>query len=66
MAYGDKTNYPLIQIWRKYANDRRDGWRYYGVTSWSKTCKEAKARFLDKYPEFADRPELIKCNFKRD
>lgn len=42
MAYGDKRDYPKIDIY----------WRglYRGTTTWAKTCKEAKQRFFDKHP----------------
>lgn len=42
MAYGDKRDYPKIDL---YA----DG-QYAGTTTWSRTLREAKARYVDKNP----------------
>ena len=55
MTYGDKRNYPKIDIF----------WRglYRSSTTWSKTCREAKERFIDAHPNLllAD----VKANFSK-
>ncbi len=42
MAYGDKRDYRKIEI---FVNGK-----YIATTTWSKTCKEAKRRFLNDHP----------------
>jgi hypothetical protein len=43
MAYGDKRNNPKIDIYV-------DG-VYKKTTTWVRTCREAKERFLNAYPD---------------
>ena len=40
------------------------GWRYICSTNQAKTCKQAKANFLNAYPEYP--LAFIKANFARD
>lgn len=44
MKYGDKRDYKKIDI---YVNGKYDI-----STTWAKTCKEAKQRYKEAYPEF--------------
>lgn len=39
-------------------------WFYVCSTNWAKTCKEAKARFLEAHPQYL--PHVVKCNFAKD
>ena len=39
-------------------------WFYVCSTKWSKTCKEAKARFLEANPQYL--PHVVKANFAQD
>jgi len=41
-AYGDKTNYPKIDLFL-------DG-DYVATTTWAPTCREAVQRYLERYP----------------
>ena len=56
-AYGDKRDYPKIEIWRKYPTG--GGARCECVTTWARTCKEAKARFLEAHPELLHAADRI-------
>jgi hypothetical protein len=42
-SYGSKRDYPKIDIYLRHLNGQRE---YHMSTTWSRTCKEAKARFL--------------------
>jgi hypothetical protein len=56
MAYGDKRDYPKIELFVKTSL----GWNYIGTTTWAKTCKEAVERYK------ADNVGLIvKAQFKK-
>ena len=42
--YGDKRDYPKIDL---YVRNKENGiFEYVGSSTWAKTCKEAKARYL--------------------
>jgi hypothetical protein len=41
-AYGDKRDYPKIEL--VY------GGVYKGTTTWSKTCREAREKFIERHP----------------
>lgn len=42
LKYGDKRDYPKIDLY-----ERREGrWLYVSSTTWSRTCAEAKARYV--------------------
>jgi hypothetical protein len=60
MAYGDKRDYRAIELFTRVGNGP---WSYCATTTWSRTCKEAKARFLDWHGNL--RPEHVKAAFKR-
>ena len=53
--YGMKTDYKKIDILIRG--------KYVASTTWSKTLKEAKARFFIKYPEY--HIDTIKCVFSK-
>lgn len=53
MTYGDKRNFPRIEIFLNGV--------YQCTTTWSKTLKEAKQKFTEKYPE--EDGQRITCNF---
>ena len=53
MAYGDRRNYPKIEIF--VDND------YFATTTWSKTCRAAKQEFCKRYNIAESR---VKCFFK--
>lgn len=55
LSYGDKRDYPKIEIY----------WRgdYKASTSWAKTCKEAKSRFLMAHTNLD--PKDVKCRFAK-
>lgn len=63
MAYGDKRDYPKIEIWLKYPGPASTGSRYYGATTWAKTCKEAKAQFIKANPDLAHAAERVTAHF---
>jgi hypothetical protein len=50
MAYGDKRDYPKIEIFV-------DG-LYRATTSWAKTCREAVEHYRTNHPEDADKKVL--------
>lgn len=54
-AYADKRNHPKIDIFV-------DG-KYKASTTWSRTCKEAKEKYLENNP-YID-PSQVKCFFDR-
>ena len=54
-AYGDKRDYPKIEIFV--------GGEYRATTSWAKSCKEAKEKFLEKNPTIS--PSEVKCEYKK-
>ena len=55
MEYGDKRDYRKIDIfWRGY---------YKASTTWARTCKEAKERFLLAHSNLA--PSDVKCRFAK-
>ena len=45
LKYGDKRDYKKIDIFLKYSDGT---FNYVESTTWSKTCKDAKARWLEK------------------
>jgi hypothetical protein len=55
VAYGDKRNFPKIEIFV-------DG-EYKATTTWAKTCKEAKEKFLEQNPNIS--ASQVKCSFKK-
>jgi hypothetical protein len=57
--------YPAIEIWRKYPGPESTGWRYECSTTWSKTCKEAKARFIEWNSDLAHAADRIKAHFQK-
>lgn len=57
MAYGDKRDYPKIDIMVKG--------RYVCSTTWVKTCREAKERFLECRPKEGLTPKDVLCRFDR-
>lgn len=66
MAYGDKRDYPKIDIY--VASEGH--YKYVGTTTWSKTLKEAKAKYWadmngrDKEHKTVH-IDNIKCKFQR-
>ena len=42
MSYGDKRDYPKIEL--VYAG------KYVGTTTWSKTCREAREKYIELHP----------------
>lgn len=54
MAYGDKRNHRKIDIFV-------DG-SYVGTTTWSRTCREAKQKFLEKHPDTD--PNSVRTRFQ--
>ena len=60
MAYGDKRDYPAIEL---YVRTGKGLWSYSATTTWSRTCKEAKARFLAWHGNL--RESEVKARFKR-
>lgn len=47
MSYGNKRDYHKIDLWLK----RPDGTcEYLCSTTWARTCREAKAHYLDSNP----------------
>jgi len=61
MQYGDKTNYKKIDI---YLKNLKGFYQYECSTNWSKTCKEAKNRFLNKH-NYLDASQ-VKANFSKN
>jgi hypothetical protein len=59
MAYGDKRDYPEIELFVRHGKK----WSYTAATTWSRTCKEAKARFLVWHGNL--RESDVKAAFKR-
>ena len=55
MAYGDKRDYPKIDIF----------WygKYTVTTTWAKTCKEAKQKYIEKMGGIA--PHTVKAHFSK-
>jgi hypothetical protein len=41
--YGAKRDYPKIELYLH----RPAGWTYMATTTWSRTCREAKAKFCE-------------------
>lgn len=56
MSYGDKRDYKRIDL-------ILDG-RYVATTTWSRTCKEAKAIALKNAPVWID-PKRLKAQFSK-
>ncbi len=50
MAYGDKRDYPKIDIYLK--SDSQLGHRYLASTTWVKTCREAKEHYAKSNPQY--------------
>ncbi len=59
MAYGDKRDFRAIQI---FGRTSKGEWHYICTSTWSRTCREAKAAFLEMYPKCD--PASIRANFK--
>lgn len=57
MAYGDKPDYPKIDI---YVDSK-----YRSTTTWSRTCREAVAVFKQVNPIIAQRAKKITARFNR-
>lgn len=55
MAYGDRRDYPKIEI-------IVDG-KYFATTTWSKTCRQAKSEFCKRYNISESR---VKCFFEEE
>ena len=55
MTYGDKRDYRIIEI---FVNGK-----YQASTTWAKTCREAKARYLAAHPTIA--AETVKTLFAK-
>lgn len=60
MAYGDKRDYREIELYVHVGNGE---WRYSATTTWARTCKEAKARFLAWHGNL--REGDVKASFKK-
>lgn len=60
-VYGDKRDYRKIDIYLRMA----PGWAYGCSTTWARTCKEAKQRFLDANPKWAQIPDKVKASFAK-
>lgn len=43
MSYGDKTDYPKIDIYTR----QPEGFVYVGCTTWARTCAEARERYAN-------------------
>jgi hypothetical protein len=54
--------YKKIHIHVKRSVDKE--WTYACSTNWSKTCKEAKAFYLLKFPQLS--PNQVKTNWAKD
>lgn len=59
MTYGDKRDYRKIDIYVQIGFS--DGYKYVATTTWSATCKEAKAKFLERNPQY--RASAVHCQF---
>jgi len=57
MAYGDKRDFPKIDIYV-------DG-NYVCSTTWSRTCKEAVANYKQTNPVITQRAKTIAARFSR-
>jgi len=60
MKYGNKRNYKKIDIFLK---DLKGFYTYEISTNWSKTCKEAKSRFLKRH-NYLDKTQ-VKAKFSK-
>jgi hypothetical protein len=58
MTYGDKRDYPKIDIFVM----RSHGWEYQCSTTWARTCKEAKEKYIEKNGGL---PKWVKANFHK-
>lgn len=57
MVYGDKRDYPKIDIQEK----RRDGeWKYTCSTTWSNTCEEAAKEYCKLTSRSEDRVRAVR------
>lgn len=64
MNYGDKRDYPKINIFVRHHNGKESYFAYAASTTWAKTCKEAKERYYQaKYPAVG-RCDIL-CRFER-
>lgn len=59
MAYGDKRDYPKIDIYGRINGQ----WRYLKSTTWARSLKEAKERFC---AASGNAPDSIKCHFDKE
>lgn len=57
MAYGDKRDYPKIDIFL-------DG-KYEGTTTWSRTCADAKEKYLVNMIKEKYDPDRVTCHFQK-
>lgn len=48
MKYGNKRDYKKIDLFTK-GKGICNQWVYYATTTWAKTCKEAKQRFITEH-----------------
>ena len=55
LAYGDKRDYPKIEL--IYAG------KYVGTTTWSKTCREAREQYIKRNPHLD--PSKVKAEKQR-
>lgn len=55
MAYGDKRDFPKIDIWVR-------GKGYQASTTWARTCAEAALRYATRH---GLNPDLVGANFAR-
>jgi hypothetical protein len=62
MAYGNKRDYPKIDIYIKTDSNQ---WIYRCSTTWAKTCKEAVARFKES-SSFNPAMVGVKANFSKN
>ena len=58
MTYGDKRDYAKIDIF--IYNNQTGIFDYYCTTTWSRTLKDAKKRFLALHPEYTEDDILCK------
>ena len=45
MTYGNKRDYPKIDIYWRPKGDKGAQWQYAATTTWSRTCREAVANY---------------------
>ena len=55
MAYGDRRDYPKIELFVSG--------RYVATTTWAKTCKEAKVKYLESHAHLD--PSTVRAFYAR-